>query len=87
MYESVLRDDREIPAWIDEAIKRQYTDPFKRYGELSEFIYDLHHPNSAFLNKTRAPLIERHPVLFWKAVSFLLMLALIVVLSIKTTGT
>ena len=88
VYESVLRDDREIPAWIDEAIKKAvHPDPFKRYGELSEFIYDLHHPNSAFLNKTRAPLIERHPVLFWKAVSFLLMLALIVVLSIKTTGT
>ena len=39
-------------------------DPFERYEELSEFIYDLHHPNKDFLNKTRPPLIERNPVLF-----------------------
>ena len=45
----------------------------------SEFIYDLSHPNKDFLNKTRPPLIERNPVIFWKSVSFVLMLALLVV--------
>ena len=85
-YKSVLSDDREIPAWIDEAImKAVHPDPRKRYDELSEFVFDLHHPNSAFLSKIRPPLIERNPVIFWKVVSFVLMIAIIVVLGMKTT--
>jgi serine/threonine protein phosphatase PrpC/tRNA A-37 threonylcarbamoyl transferase component Bud32 len=80
VYKSVLSEEREIPAWIDDAIRKAVEpDPFLRYEELSEFIYDLHHPNKIFLNKTKPPLIERNPVIFWKAASFVLMLALIVV--------
>jgi len=80
VYKSVLNEEREIPAWIDDAIRKAVEpDPFARYEEISEFIYDLHHPNRIFLNKTRPPLIERNPVIFWKGVSFALMLALIVV--------
>lgn len=80
VYKSVLSEEREIPAWIDDAIRKAVEpDPFARYEEISEFIYDLHHPNRIFLNKTRPPLIERNPVIFWKAASFVLMLALIVI--------
>ena len=80
VYKSVLNEEREIPAWIDDAIRKAVEpDPFARYEEISEFIYDLHHPNRIFLNKTRPPLIERNPVIFWKAASFVLMLALIVI--------
>ncbi len=79
-HRSALADDREIPAWVDDAIRKALAaNPFERYGELSEFIYDLHHPNAAFLDKTRPPLIERNPLIFWQSVSFLLMLALLVV--------
>ena len=86
VYQSVLNDEREIPAWIDDAIRKAVEpDPFERYQELSEFIYDLHHPNKAFLNKTRPPLIERHPVIFWKSVSFILLLIVISLLAAKTT--
>jgi serine/threonine protein phosphatase PrpC len=78
VYQSVLNDEKEIPAWVDDAIRKAVDpDPFERYEELSEFIYDLHHPNKDFLNKTRPPLIERNPVIFWKSVSFVLMLALV----------
>jgi serine/threonine protein kinase/serine/threonine protein phosphatase PrpC len=77
-YDSVLADDREIPAWIDGVLhKALQPDPLKRYESLSEFVHDLHHPNQAFLNKTRPALVERNPVLFWKSLS--LVLALIVV--------
>jgi hypothetical protein len=31
-------------------------------------VHDLRHPNAAFLSGTRAPLVERNPVLFWKSV-------------------
>jgi serine/threonine protein kinase len=81
-YDSALDDDREIPAWIDDAIRKAvHPDPYKRYEELSEFIFDLRQPNQAFLNKTRAPLMERNPVLFWKSISFILLLIIIVLSS------
>lgn len=83
-YKSVLNEEREIPAWIDDAIRKAVEpDPFERYEELSEFIYDLHHPNKDFLNKTKPPLIERNPVIFWKSVSFVLMLALVMVSAVR----
>jgi len=80
-YVSARDGKRLIPAWVDEAIRKAvHPDPFKRYGELSEFVYDLHHPNQSFLSKTRPPLMERNPVVFWKTVSLFLAVALIVVL-------
>ena len=86
-YKSVLREDREIPAWVDDAIaKAVHPDPYQRYEEISEFIFDLHHPSQAFLSKTRPPLIERHPVAFWKGVSFVLAGLLIVSLLTRAHG-
>lgn len=86
-YKSVLNEDREIPAWVDDAIRKAvHPDPFSRYEEISEFVFDLHHPNREFLKKTRPSLMERNPVLFWKATSFMLMLALVIVAAAKTTG-
>lgn len=77
-YKSVLDDERTIPAWIDETIRKAvHPDPQNRYEELSEFIFDLRHPNKAFLTKTRPPLMERNPVLFWKMVSLILLLIII----------
>ena len=81
-YTSVLDDDREIPAWIDETIKRAvHPTPDKRYQELSEFTFDLRHPNQTYLNKRRPPLLERNPVAFWQCVSALLAGAVIYLLS------
>ncbi|MBP1150501.1 bifunctional protein-serine/threonine kinase/phosphatase [Methylocaldum sp. RMAD-M] len=80
-YHSVLDDDREIPASIDDVLRKAvHPNPYQRYGELSEFIYDLRHPNQAFLNKTRPPLIERNPVVFWKSVSFILAITVVALL-------
>jgi serine/threonine protein kinase len=86
-YISVLNDDREIPAWIDETIKKAvHPDPYKRYEELSEFLFDLRHPNKEFLNKTRPPLMERNPVFFWKSVSFILTVVIAILLSNLNSG-
>lgn len=80
-YDSVLAEDRETPAWIDSVLfKALQPDPFKRYESLSEFVHDLHHPNQAFLNKTRPALVERNPVLFWKSVSLVLALMVLALL-------
>ena len=81
-YISALDDEREIPAWVDDAIKKAvHPNPLKRYQELSEFVYDLRHPNQNFINKTRPPLMERNPVAFWQGVSFILAVIIIVILS------
>jgi len=85
-YRSLLDEHREIPPWIDDALKKAvHPDPTKRYDELADFTYDLRHPNEAYINKTRPPLIERNPVAFWKTVSFILAIV-IVALLIKYHG-
>lgn len=81
-YQSVLDDDRAIPAWVDETLRRAvHPNPEKRYQELSEFTYDLRHPNKAYLNKTRPPLIERNPVAVWQGISAILAGIIIVLLN------
>ena len=66
-YRSVLDADREIPAWVDFALhKALHINPAKRYEVISEFLQDLRHPNQAFLDQTRPPLLERNPVAFWQ---------------------
>ena len=83
-YASVLHEDRDIPAWIDGVLRKAvHPNPAKRYEELSEFLYDLRHPNEAFLGKTRAPLLERNPVAFWKGLSLMLALAVLVLVALR----
>lgn len=82
VYRPVLDEKRAIPAWIDGALRKAVqVNPRKRYEELSEFVYDLRHPNESFLHPNRAPLLERNPLLFWKGVSFILFVIVIVLLS------
>lgn len=70
-YRSVLDDERELPAWVDETLRKALQpNVYKRYAELSEFIYDLRHPNASFIGRSRPPLIERNPLFFWKSLSF-----------------
>jgi serine/threonine protein phosphatase PrpC/predicted Ser/Thr protein kinase len=75
-YRSALNDNRDIPVWIDGALKRAvHPDPYKRYEELSEFVFDLRRPNQNYL--ISPPLIERSPLLFWQCLCFLLTCAVI----------
>ena len=69
VYRSALDENRDIPAWIDATLRKAvHPDPMQRYSELSEFLFDLRHPNKAF-DASAAPLLERDPLLFWKCVS------------------
>jgi serine/threonine protein phosphatase PrpC/ribosomal protein L39E len=77
-YDTALHDDREIPAWVDDTLKHAlHPNPYKRYQELSEFIYDLSQPSKTFLSKTKAPLLERDPIVFWQSVSAILVVTII----------
>ena len=80
----MLHDDREIPAWIDGVLRKAVQpEPLKRYEALSEFVHDLRHPGRAFLRESRPPLIERHPVRFWKGVSAVLAAIVLALLYVK----
>jgi serine/threonine protein kinase len=81
-YASVLHPSREIPAYVDAALRKAvHPNPDKRYAELSELLFDLRHPSPEFLSQVRPPLIERNPAAFWKGVSAIL--ALIIVLLLR----
>jgi serine/threonine protein kinase len=64
-----------VPIWIDGALKKATAiTPQFRYDDLSEFLYDLSTPNPKFLSAEEAiPLIQRNPLLFWKALSAILL--------------
>jgi serine/threonine protein kinase len=80
-YRCVLDDEREIPAWIDEVLRKAtHPDTNQRYEELSEFMYDLRHPNQAYLHRTRPPLLERNPTAFWKTLCLVLAIIIAVLL-------
>ena len=79
----MLDEQRDIPPWIDAALRKAvHPEPLERYEALSEFVYDLRHPNAALLR--RAPLIERNPLIFWKCVSALLMAAVLILLYLQS---
>lgn len=82
VYRSVLDDERTIPAWIDGTLRKAvHPNPRKRHDAISEFVYDLRHPNPAFLRHDRPPLLERNPLLFWKSLSLILFIIVIILLT------
>jgi serine/threonine protein phosphatase PrpC len=82
VYKSLIDNDSNLPPWIDDTLRRALQiSPLKRYGQLSEFTYDLRHPNKLFLAKTRPPLLQRDPLMFWQSVSFIFFAIIVVLLS------
>lgn len=72
-YKSIIDDESELPMWIDDTLEHALkVDPLKRYPVVSEFIHDLRQPNKLFLAKTKPPLIQRDPVMFWQWISLIL---------------
>ena len=81
-YNTAFDDSRGIPAWIDGALRRAvHPDPYKRYESLSEYIFDLRHPNPKYLNSSTVPLIERDPLLFWKCTTVILAFIIVLLLA------
>lgn len=83
-YKSALDENREIPVWLDGALRRAVQpDPNKRYEELSEYVFDLRLPNAKYLDSASAPLMERNPLLFWQGLSFILACAVLLLLALR----
>jgi serine/threonine protein phosphatase PrpC len=73
-YRSLGDEDTPVPGWVDYAIsKATHIDPYKRYAEVSEFVYELSKPNPGYLNKSKPPLMARNPVRFWQCISIVLL--------------
>lgn len=85
-YTSARRKNRQIPAWIDGALKKAtHPDPEKRYRTLSEFADDLRRPNPRLLPKSTQPLAERDPVVFWRGLAVIFgFLALLLAVRLAT---
>jgi hypothetical protein len=78
---------RDIPQWIDGTLEKAvHPNPAKRYDSLSEFLFDLRHPNANYLNTSSTPLIERNPLLFWKSTTIVLALAVTLLLALQHFG-
>lgn len=63
-----LRPD--LPAWLD-AVLRKALQPqaLRRQEAVSEFVHDLQSPGAEFHTHRGPPLLERHPVAFWRALA------------------
>jgi serine/threonine protein kinase len=82
-YRSLLDDNRDIPAWIDGALRTAvHWDRSQRYDELSQLLFDLRVPNRRLLEGTHVPLIERDPLMFWKCVSVSLVIAVVILIGL-----
>jgi len=75
-YQPVWRHNAMVPEWMDSALKKALSiHPDARYASLSEFIYDLKHPNTELMSRKGLSLHQRNPLLFWQVLAVLSLLA------------
>lgn len=75
LYQPLAAEALPVPHWLDATLQKALQpDPAKRYQELSAFLYDVQHPNPAYLSKPFRPLLQRDPLRFWQLLSLLLLL-------------
>jgi len=79
-YRSILQFRPELPLWLDLSLQKATApDPKLRYNAFSEFFTDLSNPSTNAVAEYKSqPILQRNPVLFWKSVSALLLVGLII---------
>lgn len=86
-YVPASQHNPHIQPWVDGALRKAvHPNPARRYDSLSEFLYDLSHPNDKFVVARSAPLIERDPLGFWRGLSALLLLGNLILLYLLSRG-
>ncbi len=69
-YQSAAHHNPMVPIWLDTSLKKSLNiNPDLRYASLSEFVFDLKHPNTQMSSNTSSPLLETHPVQVWQTIS------------------
>ena len=72
-YIAAYRINPLVPVWIDGALRKALRyHPESRHQDVSEFIYELQHPNNKYLEREFQPLLQRDPVLRWQLLSAVL---------------
>jgi serine/threonine protein phosphatase PrpC len=81
-YDRTGAAERAIPFWVDRAVEKAVSiDPEERYEVLSEFTYDLRHPNRA-LDTASSQAWRRNDVAIWKAATLALAVTVIILLTL-----
>ncbi len=66
-----------IPVWLDGAIKKGLRfEPIVRHGDVSEFLYEIEHPNPKYKKTYNTALMNSHPSRPWQLLSAILFSAL-----------
>ena len=66
-----------VPIWMDGAVKKGLRfEPERRYGDVSEFLYELQKPNPKYKRTHNALLIDKNPLIFWQSISAILFILL-----------
>ena len=66
-----------VPIWMDGAVKKGLRfEPERRYGDVSEFLYELQKPNPKYKKTYNAALLNSNPSLPWQFLSAGLFIAL-----------
>lgn len=68
-----------VPVWLDGAIKKALRfDPNNRHGDVSEFLYEIEHPNPKYKKTYNKALFSSNPSLPWQCLSGMLFVGLCV---------
>ena len=79
-YQNAINTTLSIPLWVDNTLRRAlHINPLKRFSSLSEFTFALRYPNPSQHN-SHVPLIQRHPLVVYKALVLLLVFTNLVTL-------
>lgn len=74
-YQPAPAHNADVPVWLDSALcKAVQARPERRHAALSEFVFELRHPQPHSRRRMASMRSERHPALFWKVACFLLLL-------------
>jgi serine/threonine protein kinase/sulfur transfer complex TusBCD TusB component (DsrH family) len=84
-YRPVSESISDIPHWVDKAIRKAVQlSPESRYEATSEFESDLVKPNPDYLREEQLPLMQRHPVGFWRSLTIVLLISNLLLLYLLT---
>jgi len=68
----------DVPGWLDHALhSATQLNPRDRYEDVFEFVYEFKQPGETYLKRTKPPLLERNPLLFWQGLSLISLLIII----------
>jgi serine/threonine protein phosphatase PrpC len=82
---SLLTHRPDLPAWLDRIIARAIAvSPAERYEDVLEFMFELEHgaDRASPVVVERKPLYHRNPLLFWKIISGVLAILLLIALAL-----